>query len=100
MATPLKVSAADDAPEMERTLKAMVQVAERKYGIPASQLQPECELSALGFDSLAFIEYAFELEGELGVALPDLPRDMKTVGDFARFVTDAVVKKPAGPAAT
>jgi len=89
---------AQDAPGMDQTVEAMRRVAERKYGIPAAQLAPDNELSSLGFDSLAFVEYAFELEGELGLALPDLPRDLKTVGDLARFVAAEVARK-AEPAA-
>jgi acyl carrier protein len=90
---------AENAPGMDQAVAAMRCVAERKYGIPAAQLAPENELSSLGFDSLAFVEYAFELEGELGLVLPDLPRDMKTVGDLARFVAAEIARKQAEPAA-
>lgn len=77
---------------MDQTVEAMRRIAERKYGIPAEKLAPECELAGLGFDSLAFVEYAFELEGELGIALPDLPRDLKTVGELASFVANEVAR--------
>ena len=91
--------AAHEVPGMDQTVEAMRRVAERKYGISAAQLAPDNDLATLGFDSLAFVEYAFELEGELGVVLPDLPRDLKTVGDLARFVAAVVARKQAEPAA-
>ena len=88
-----------DAACLGETLQAMGRVAERKYDIPAASVTPDRELATLGLDSLAFVEYAFEVEGELGITLPDIPHDLKTVGDLARFVCAEVVRKNARPAA-
>lgn len=89
---------APPSPEtLDRTIAVMRTVLKRRFGIDDPGLSPDRELASLGLDSLAFIEYAFELEQDLDVHLPDLPRDMVTVGDFARFVA-AEVDKAAGSA--
>ena len=71
---------------ISETLATMREVLAAHYGIDDPTLSEDRELASLGLDSLAFIEYTFELEKALHVVLPDLPRDMVTVGDMARFV--------------
>jgi acyl carrier protein len=80
---------------MQQTLDAMRRVLVRRFGINDPDLSMDRELASLGLDSLAFIEYSFELENELHVNLPDLPRDLATVGDLARFVHGEVLRKAA-----
>ena len=80
---------------MQEVLETMRRVLAQRFDIEATDLSLERELSTLGLDSLAFIEYAFELEGELKVTFPDIPRDLGTVGDLARFVHAQVVRKRA-----
>jgi acyl carrier protein len=84
---------------MEPTLAVMREVLAKRFGIADPDLSLDRELSTLGLDSLAFIEYSFELEKELHIVLPDLPRDMVTVGDLAKFVHGEVVKQAKAPAA-
>ena len=60
------------------------------------ELAPLTQLTSLGLDSLAFIEYTFELEKALHVVQPDPPRDMVTVGDLARFVEREVSGQAKG----
>jgi acyl carrier protein len=91
---PPELAAANDACTKD-TLEAMQRVAERKYGIPSGEMTPQRRLETLGFDSLAFVEYAFELEDELGITLPDLPHDFITIGDLAKFVDAEVVRQRA-----
>ena len=77
---------------LQATLDAMRRVLARKFGIDDADLSVDRELASLGLDSLAFIEYAFELESELGISLPDLPREMVTVGDLAKFIHAEVAR--------
>jgi acyl carrier protein len=83
-------------PSMTDTIAAMRQVLAKRFGIKNADLSEDLELSSLGLDSLAFIEYAFELEGELHIHFPDVPRDLATIGDFARFVHAEVLRQAAG----
>jgi acyl carrier protein len=85
------IAAAPAAPEfsdddMSQTLEAMRRVFSRRFGKDGPALSLDQDLASLGMDSLAFIDYAFELEDELHLSLPDLPRDLVTVRDLARFV--------------
>ena len=81
---------------MQQVLETMRAVLVRRFGIDAAvDLSPDRELATLGLDSLAFIEYAFELEGELKVTFPDIPRDLATIGDLARFVHGEVLRRHA-----
>jgi acyl carrier protein len=89
-----------DNESMKRTLDAMKHVLTGRFGMPDADLSLDRELASLGMDSLAFFEYAFELEEELDITLPDLPRDMVTIGDFARFVQGEVLHKAAKRSST
>lgn len=84
---------------MSATMATMRELLARRYGIDDPSLNEDRELAALGLDSLAFIEYTFELEKALHIVLPDLPRDMVTVGDLARFVEREVRAQARGAAA-
>ena len=42
---------------------------------------------------MAFVEYVFDLETALNVHFPDVPRELKTLGDFVRFVTAEVSRQ-------
>jgi len=83
-------------PSMADTIAAMRRVLSKRFGIENPDLSEDCELSSLGLDSLAFIEYTFDLETDLLVTLPDLPRDLSTVGDFARYVHAEVLRQVVG----
>ena len=84
-----------DEESMKRTLDAMRDVLTRRFGMVDADLSLDRALASLGMDSLAFFEYAFEIEEALDVTLPDLPRDMVTIGDFARFVHGEILRKDA-----
>ena len=78
---------------MQDVLEVMRRVLVQRFGIDvAEDLPADRQLSSLGLDSLAFVEYAFELEGELKVTFSDIPRDFSTVGDLARFVHGEVLR--------
>ena len=78
---------------LAETKATMRRVLAEEYGIESPDLSDNAEISALGLDSLSFAEYAFELEGVLHVEFDDLPRDLRTVGDFVRFVHSEVVRQ-------
>ena len=86
----------DHADSSRATLATMREVLARRFGVEDPTLDEHTELASLGLDSLAFIEYSFELEKELHVLLPDLPRDMVTIGDLARFVEGEVHRQAPG----
>ncbi len=78
---------------VDETVAIMRRVLIENYGIDDPNLSAEAEISALGLDSLSFVEYAFELEAALRVEFDDLPRDLTTIGDFIRFVHGEVLRQ-------
>lgn len=83
---------------LEATVAAMRGVLAKRFGIEDADLSFDRPLDSLGLDSLAFIEYCFEIEGELGITLPDVPRDLATVGDLAHFIHAEASRKGAASA--
>ena len=75
------------------TMETMRQVLVEHYGIDANMLGADQRLDSLGLDSLSFFEYIFELEKVLHILLPDLPRDLVTVGDLVRFVESELARR-------
>jgi len=90
----------EDAPRAEYSIEQTVATMRRalieNYGIDDPNLSEEAEISALGLDSLSFVEYAFDLETALHVKFDDLPRDITTIGDFIRFVHSEVIRQSDG----
>lgn len=80
-------------PTYEATLTTMRQVLAKRFGIQLDHLDEDAELATLGLDSLGFIEYAFDLEVALHIALPEVPRNIEKVGEFARYIHGEVVKQ-------
>jgi acyl carrier protein len=73
-------------PETADTLEKVRALLHERYGIDEHKVEMDTELSSLGLDSLTLVEYAFELEKELNIALTDLPHELTTVGDLVRYV--------------
>jgi acyl carrier protein len=74
-------------------VEAMRDVLAKKFGIVRSTFEADEPIEALGLDSMAFVEYVFDLETALNVRFPDVPRELKTLGDFVRFVTAEVTRQ-------
>jgi acyl carrier protein len=77
------------------TIDVMRSVLVERFGIAVEQLVPDQALDTLGLDSLGFVEYIFELEKALNITLPDVPRDIATVGALVGFI-DSEVKAQSG----
>ena len=78
-----------------QTIDVMRSVLMERFGIAIQQLIPDQPLESLGLDSLGFVEYVFELEKALNITLPDVPRDIATVGALVGFI-DSEVKAQSG----
>lgn len=71
-------------------------VLAERFGILDQQLSNDQPLDSLGLDSLGFVEYVFELEAALKITLPDVPRDIGTVGALVAFIDSEVKKQRKG----
>ncbi len=81
--------------EQDHIVATMRDVLAKQFGIDRPTLDPDESIEALGLDSIAFVEYVFDLETALNVVFPDVPRELKTLGDFVRFVTSEVQRQQA-----
>jgi acyl carrier protein len=84
---------ASDETGYAATLATMQTVLARRFGVEISEFDDDMELARLGLDSLGFVEYVFELETALQIALPDVPRHIEKLGEFARYIHAEVVKQ-------
>ena len=84
-----------DLLEQGPIVETMRDVLAKKFGIVRSAFDPDEPIEVLGLDSMAFVEYVFDLETALHIVFPDVPGELKTVGDFVRFVTAEVSRQRA-----
>ena len=68
-------------------IRALLQ---ERFSLTAEQLAPDNALANLGIDSLAALEFMFELEDKFGIAFGEDRDSVRTVGDVAAVVQRAV----------
>ena len=66
------------------------------FGIAEDRLKPEATLESLGLDSLAVIEFLFQIEDKFGIQIPDQANPPRTLGEMVQLIEPLI---PAGPAA-
>lgn len=84
---------ATDSVDQNHIVETMRDVLEKQYGIVRPTLDLNERIESLGLDSVAFVEYVFDLESALHIVFPDVPRDLETLGDFVGFVTAEVQRQ-------
>jgi acyl carrier protein len=67
-----------------------------QFELPLERLRPEQSLEELGIDSLAAIEFIFEIEDKYSITVDERPQ-VSTVSDIALLV-DAAMRRQAEPA--
>jgi acyl carrier protein len=73
------------------TLSTLQDVIIAGHGLAREQLGPEVELTALGIDSLDFIELLFQVEDRFDIEIPgDNPADLQRVGDLVGYIDGLV----------
>ena len=78
---------------MSSVVEVLRNVLKERFDIAAGDLGPERRLDSLGLDSLGFVEYVFEVEKALKITLPDVPREIETVGPLVAFIESEVRKQ-------
>ena len=72
------------------SLKELQDLIHEKYGIDPSSLDPHASMREAGIDSLALVEYLFEVEDRFGVSVPEpAGGGIDTLADLARLVDEA-----------
>lgn len=68
------------------SLKALQDLIQEKYGIEPSALDAHTSMREQGIDSLALVEFLFEVEDKFGISFPDGRSDIDTLAALAGLV--------------
>lgn len=75
----------------------LIQLFVETFGIVSEKLVPDATLESLGLDSLAVIEFMFQIEDKFGIQIPDQANPPRTLGEMVELIEPLL---PAGkPAA-
>lgn len=66
------------------------------FGITEEKLLPEVTLESLGLDSLAVIEFLFQVEDKFGIQLPDQGNPPRTLGEVAQLIDPLLAARALG----
>ena len=58
---------------------ALIALFSETFGISEEKLLPDATLESLGLDSLAVIEFLFQIEDKFGIQLPDQATSPRTL---------------------
>jgi acyl carrier protein len=73
--------------DLAEQIKALI--AEH-FGIEPDKLTPETEIASFGIDSLAMIEFMFQMEEKFSIHMADSRTPLVTVGDVVAEIERAV----------
>ncbi len=70
---------------------------QERLGLSDEQLRPEQSLEEIGIDSLAMVEFMFDLEDAFGVRLTDERTPINSIQDIANLIDQALAAQQASP---
>lgn len=80
------------------TLQVIKEVAAKQFGLESAAVDPDAPIEQLGIDSLGFLEFLFELEDRVGVAIPqDSVTGVKTLAELCERVDAVISAASAAP---
>lgn len=68
------------------------------FGITEDKLLPGATLESLGLDSLAVIEFLFQIEDQFGIQIPDQAEPPRTLDQMVQLI-EPLMPKPSAVAA-
>lgn len=77
------------------TLKALQDLIQEKFDIDPATLDPHASMLDHGLDSLALVEFLFEIEDRFQVAVPDQDKGVNTLAGLADLIDRLQVKRAA-----
>ena len=69
------------------------------FGIAEEKLLPGATLESLGLDSLAVIEFLFQIEDQFNIQIPDQASPPRTLDEMVQLIEPLMPKSPPGSAA-
>ncbi|MFN0162305.1 MAG: phosphopantetheine-binding protein [Burkholderiales bacterium] len=81
------------------TLEVVQQMLMEQFDLTTEQVVPDGKLADLGVDSLATIEFLFNLEERFGLDMNNEPAPIETVGQIAEEIDRLLARKAEAPVA-
>jgi acyl carrier protein len=76
----------------------LINIFAETFGIAESKLLPGATLESLGLDSLAVIEFLFQIEDKFGIQIPDQVNPPQTLDEMVQMIEPLMPKGRSGPA--
>ena len=70
------------------------------FGIAEDRLLPGATLESLGLDSLAVIEFLFQIEDKFAIQIPDQANPPRTLDEMVQLIEPLLPKTSAGSGKT
>lgn len=81
------------------TIDTLQDILVRDYQVARARLTPDAPLSALGIDSLGFLELMFKIEDRFHVKIPgDTPTELHTLQDVVGYIDALLATRPSAQA--
>ncbi len=74
----------------------LMQLFAQTFDIEKDRLLPEATLESLGLDSLAVIEFLFQIEDKFGIQIPDQASPPSTLGEMTQLVMPLLPRGTSG----
>ena len=73
---------------------ALINLFAETFGIGEEKLQASATLEGLGLDSLAVIEFLFQIEDQFGIQIPDQANPPRTLGEMVGLIEPLMPNRP------
>lgn len=70
------------------------------FGVAEAKLLPGATLESLGLDSLAVIEFLFQIEDKFGIQIPDQTNPPRTLDEMVRMIDPLMPSGASGKPST
>ncbi|MDB5966922.1 MAG: acyl carrier protein [Polaromonas sp.] len=77
----------------------LIDIFAETFGITEEKLLPGATLESLGLDSLAVIEFLFQIEDRFGVQIPDQANPPRTLDEMVRLIEPLMPPASRSPGA-
>jgi len=72
----------------------LINLFAKTFGIAEEKLLPDATLESLGLDSLAVIEFLFQIEDQFHIQIPDQANPPVTLDDMVQLIAPLMPKDP------